>query len=72
MGFLSADFLVPRAVFQAAGARQVWDKACMGCTHAGITIENVCQNYFQMVSFSYSDKNIYVSYKTVRYEIIFW
>lgn len=68
-GFLNTEFLVPRPVSQAAGARQVWDKARTHCTHAGVTI--VWQNYFQMVSFSYSDENIYVSYKTVRYMIIF-
>lgn len=69
--FLMLNSLVPRPVSQAAGAWQVWDKARTGCTHAGFTIENVWQNYFQMVSFSYSDENIYVSYKTVRYKIIF-
>lgn len=69
--FLMLNSLVPRPVSQAASAWQVWDKARTGCTHAGFTIENVWQNYFQMVSFSYSDENIYVSYKTVRYKIIF-
>ena len=69
--FLMLNSFVPRPFSQAAGAQQVWDKACMGCTHAGFTIENVWQNYFQMVAFSYSDENIYVSYKTVRYKIIF-
>lgn len=69
IGFLNAEFLVPRPVSQAAGAQQVWDKARTRCTHAGVTI--VWQNYFQMVSFSYSDENIYVSYKTIRYKFIF-